>query len=118
MKKKDILMAYLTTPQEGIIRRLHRRRLYMVPARMTSGKRLVLLTHFYRHGIRCLPLTDWPVPFTIHYMKIPHNLQEIPREDLPLYINKANKNLIKLLKEPWYCQAALDGISQKHPERT
>jgi hypothetical protein len=105
MKKTDIIKKYPELRKS--LKKIHRGSLYLyVPPLITRGglKNLILVTHFYKKGIKIkvLATNDYSLskrPFkTILYTGINNIKEEVPMRNLPLYISSATKLYKEYLK--------------------
>jgi len=116
MKKSVILRKLSRENPDALtqIQNLQRGKIYLVEGAPRLKNIPILVTHFYKNGVRFKPLTDFPspvfwgvslnvtppsVPSTIRYAKVAHmTFKELRPTDLPLYLDKASKYMEEFFK--------------------
>ena len=128
MKKSTVLLNLKHTDPAAFrqVLNLQRGRIYLVEGSQRLTDIPILLTHFYRQGIRFKPLVDFPaqswlmhfslvmnatgaplgklpptpaIPSTLKYDKVGKlKFSEVKPEQLPLYLDKASKYMEEFFK--------------------
>lgn len=99
------------------VRSLERGKVYLVEGTKRLNNLPILLTHFYKNGIRFKPLCKYPnkvkniwgnvltqempsVPMTIKYERLPGlTFKEMDPSDIPLYLNRASPYMEDFFKK-------------------
>ena len=103
MKKSEALK--LVDPRlYDRVKDLKRKGLYYLSSSNDAFDRTpVMITHFYKFGIRLKVLVNTPISndtfYQLNYRKMNrYTLDPMPIEDLPLYVDKANTNMSDAFK--------------------